>query len=146
MDISYIRELSNEFVRELTNKKIDFNIRVNKVSLFHKNKTPIIAITIFNLNNENINIHFGNHFNVLNFNEKINVIKHECCHISDVFINGIHNVLKQDSSGHGKTFYALCNRIGCPESSYIDHKDVVLNNKKIKYLNNLVIEKGRNVL
>lgn len=122
VNLEIIKNKADEFVRQLTDITLDYKISHRDVCYYGLNESPAIAVTNFERHNGIIKIHFGHHFDLLDLETKIDIIKHEVCHVVDVGLNGLTRVLEQDKTGHGKTFNSLCDKIGCKYRYYVDYK------------------------
>lgn len=140
MNLSEIKEISHYYVRELVGKSLDFGVRLRGRNYFYASGIPIIAVTWFSKFGDNINVNFSKHFNNLDYDLKVDVIKHECCHVADIKMNGPFSVFYQDNTGHGKTFNEFCDRIGVVNRKSVNY-NCSMNPNRIMKIDNIVIER-----
>ena len=123
-----INKIARKYIKQLTGKSLIFGIRLK--DNIYKRHDGTVSIAITHSVHKSINIHFGGHFKKLDIKSQLSIIKHESCHVADIYLNGLDNVLKQNPTGHGKTFNELCDKIGCKHKLSIDYNQVILRNIK----------------
>lgn len=138
---SYLRTICDDILDKLLDgNKPEYGIRLNNNIYIQQNQSPSIGITNWTRPNKFV-LHFGKHFQELTLDNKIFVLKHECCHIADIHINGIESVLKQDKTGHGKSFQELCKKANCKFSLSVDYSETYFVNYKQRQSQSFFIRK-----